>query len=834
MIGLRAGNPEYADRVKGLKQLSSLPLRGEKGKDGIEVVECGNLRRDSMNGNLVSATMPGENGKIDELPLLAWREDGYGRVALVRRGNRLRVEYLDNEASGYDAGGVSGLTRCAVMVRDGMAVVMTDVDRYELRRDAQGKWSVTGSVAYPVLHFSATDEMRLSVDVDACDLGESYTTHSTSLSVADSERLGSDLLKGYKELADRATRGGRQMQPLLARYRLEGADGEVLYRSPTVAVTASTGVQCAGELRCELENESRRGAIRIAADVYRLKLRQLTTSAQGAAMVHKLVVETSLPVHPVDNNARAATAIGRSGTNGILLRCFLPGASVTMVSSRRSVMQSLYNMARRSDEVMTDSYELLNPFGGDEALDIEIPVNRGVANGVDEEMSAVKKILSAKPATVERRMAACRLPNHFTAAAGCLAGGNVVWGNIAAKRSEGYGIESMAAEMTPEGESHSWRCRIVTELASGERCVATSWGNGRAPLKLSPVLCYPGPDAVKMSILLERDSVVYSGEFNLTPDMAGVASYYFNSDLQPIELNVTDETFSYGSDTRQWHAMPSLTAVAPVDNPYELKSAAGAGNGEVVALTGMDRRGSAWEFGDHRVYAMTAEGIYLVALNDNGNKIRCSRIDRRGVTAADAVSETDDDRYPVVCIAGGDLLGLVRGNVTTLERNVEDSRLCWDGVNKELWLALPSGEVRVKEDMAGGWRDMPGVEVTGFHDTGMGMLYFSDGVVYDTAKDSGEQPDFSYHIRCHRNAVPGYLTEGKEAMVAVELSSDDVSGTLEVSLRTASGEEMEYSEVSFSGAVNSPLLLPLCCHHAPLTDISLYGTGNIALTAIYI
>lgn len=833
MIGLRAGKPSYAGRVRELKNIPSLPLRGESESNGIKVIECGNLRRDRFTGHLMASPLPGANGKIEELPLLTWNEAG-GRIALIRRGNRLRVEYLDREEWGYDAGGVTGNTRCAVMLRDGAAAVMTDAGRFDLLRDAEGKWAVRGSLSFPTLQFMAADEQRLSVDVDACDLSESYTVHSTALSVADAERLGSDLLKGYKELADRATRGGLQMQPLLARYRLEGADGEILYRSPTVAVTASTGVQCAGELRSEMENEARRGAIRIAADVYRLKLRQLSSSAQSAAAVHKLVVETSLPVHPIDNNVMAATAIGRNGTSGILLRCFIPGASVTMVSSRRSVMQTLYGMARRSDEVMIDSYELLNPFASGSSLDIEIPVNRGAAHGVDEEIALVRKQLSAAPATVGKRMAQCRIPNMFTAGAGCVSGGNVVWGNIATKSAAGYKVEEMAVETTPAGEAHSWRCQVVTVLASGERCAVTSWGNEFAPLKLSPVLCYPGPDAVKMSILLERDGVLYSGEFGLTPDKTGVATYYFNTDLQPIELEEAEGSFGYSVDTREWHKYPSLTAVAPASNPYELLSAATAGNGEIVAMAGMDRRGSAWEFGDHRVYAMTSEGIYLAALNDSGKKLRCSRIDRRGVTAADAVSETDDDRYPVVCIASGELLGLTRGNVSTLEQDVDDCRLCWDSKGKELWMATSEGTARVKDRLDGGWRDVQGLAVSGFYDTGSGMLLLAGGTVYDTAKEGDAAPEFSYRVQYRRKAVPGYLTEGREAIVAVELMSEGVEGTLSASSLTMNGEVLEQSELHFAGAVNSPLVVPLCCHHAPLTSINLTGTGKITLTEIYI
>lgn len=194
--------------------IGPLPVLGEAEVDGVEVVECCNLRRDAQSGRLVTAGRPAKCGKLSGLPLVTWIDDAEGRVALTESGGRLRVTILDGEGAGYDAGGVSGAVKCAVKLRDDCVVVMTDVDRYVVEKGAAGKWSVRQQRQYPAMQFVAADEMRLTADVEGCELSGTYTTRSIALNAADSERLGEDLLKGYAELADRATRGG--MEPATA------------------------------------------------------------------------------------------------------------------------------------------------------------------------------------------------------------------------------------------------------------------------------------------------------------------------------------------------------------------------------------------------------------------------------------------------------------------------------------------------------------------------------------------------------------------------------------------------------------------------------------------
>lgn len=805
----------------GAGSAKRLPMCGESDIARVSVEECANLRRDASGRWLVAAGRPARNAKTGRLPVMTWLDSAGCRNGIVKDGGRLRLVCLDGEDPGYDIGGVSGDVKCAVMLGAGRGAVMTDVDCYRLE-EREGGWRVTGGHTYPSLRFEAADVMRLSADAEERELSGSYTTRSTVLTDADADRLGKDLLRCYGELADKTTRGGMELQPVLARYRLEGEGGEVLYRSATVQVGAPSGVQCVDELRCELSDDGRRrGTLRVAADVYRLRLRRVTADSVEPGRVKRLVVETSLPVHPVDYGVIAANALGRSGTNGVMLRCFVPGASVTMVSARRHAARRLYEMALKGDAAFREALVVQNPFDGDGEFVVDVPVARGGVQGVEDEIASVKEILGRKVTAVAAEVSGCRVPNRFIADSVCVAGGKVVWGGIRERPFSGYRIEEFATAVTTAGEEHPWRCTVVTELASGARCVATSWGTEGAPLRLSPILCSARGDAVKMTVTLERDGVVYKGEFGLTPDESRTVSYHFSGDGLDTELEATDETFGYVSEVRVDNYRPSGLLVADAVNPGDVSVSATAGTGSIAALVAVDRRGSAWEFGTHRVYVMTGAGIWLLSI---GGALRCNRIDRRGVSSRGAVAETDDDRYPVVCVASGDLVGLSRGNVVTLESGAGATKAGWDSVAKELWLAGDDGSARVRQSLTGGWRSVDGLEVHGFHDSGRGLLVDSDLGIRDTARGEGEMAEFAYRLRFDMPALERYRGVSGVKRAGAELHSRNVNGVMRVVSRTIAGSDAgRVAEMEFRGETNAPLLLGLCGSNGAVTEIELRG-----------
>lgn len=787
-----------------------LPMKGEGVASGMRVVECSNLRRSKDGRNLEAVGSVKKNEKLSGLPSVVIRDSAGDRIGIVKTGNRLRAVKLTGEESGHDVGGVAGSVLEVVMTGEDKGIVMTDAGRYNLMK-REGKWVVEEEGAYPVLHFEAGDVMQLSVVAETRELKGIYDTRSRRLVDSDAERLRQDLLRSYKELVDKANRGGMELQPVLARYRLEGDAGEVLYRSPIVQVGASSGVQCVEELRCDLvDNNSRRGELRLSAEVYKLRLCGRSASEVSAGKVKRLVVETSLPVHPVVGNVVAANMLEQSGTNGVALRCFLPGASVTMVSSREDVARRLSRLALKGDIAFRESLVVNNPFASGSEISLNVNVARSGVNGVDAEIAAVEEMLR-RSVKVEPEMACkCMLPNRFVAESGCVVGEYIVWGGVRVKGFQGYGIDSFSTTVSESGEIHSWRSVVETELSTGKRRVATSWGTENAPLKLSPILSYPRVDAVKMRITLERDGIVYRGEFSLQPNESRTGAYYFNEDGREIDLSAVEDNFSYAIDEKENEQYASLVVVSSVGNPMESRVGEKVGTGRVVKVLGVDRRGSAWEFGRHRVYVMTEGGIYLMSVASEGKSLMCNRIDRRGVMSKGGVAETDDDRYPVVCVASGDLIGLSRGNVSTLEEGISEDKLGWDICNKELWIAEASGLTRVKGGLDGGWRQVDGMTVAGFQDSGEGLLIESDMGIRDTALGEESMSTIGYRLKFEISGLDRLRYGHKLQQVGVDMRGAKVVGTLSVAVGTSGIENSGYAgEMSIVGDVDMPLVMQM-------------------------
>lgn len=801
-----------------------LPLMGDNSIDRLVVEGCKNLRQGADGRGLVAVGCPLKNEKLSALPLETIGDGEGGRLGIVMSGNRLRGVDLYGDASSYDLGGVTGTVADVVMTGEDKGVVMTDVKHYELKKEA-GKWAVGEHGKYPVLHFEATDVMRLSAEAEERELEGSYNTRSEKLIDADADRLKKDLIRGYEALADKTTRGGMELQPVLARYRLEGEGGEVLYRSPIVQVGAPSGVQCAEELRCELSDDlGSRGVIKVSADVYKLRLRSGSVDSVSAGRVKRLVVETSLPVHLIDGNVMAANVLEASGTNGVALRCFLPGASVTMVSARGYAARQLMRLGMKGDASFREALVVNNPFAAGAVVDLEVKVARDGIKGVEAEIEAVDRVLRSDVAEISAELAKCRVPNEFVAESGSVVGGYAVWGGITVKGFQGYGIEAFATTVSSAGEEHSWRAVVVTELATGAKRVATSWGTEFAPLKLSPILSYPRADAVKMTIVVERDGVVYKGEFALSANENRTGAYYFNGTGGEIELAEVEESFAYIGDENVEERYPSMVVVATAGNPLDALSVEKAGRGGIVKVLGVDRRGSAWEFGRHRVYVMTDAGIYLLSVGANGAELRCNRVDRRGVASRVAVAETDDDRWPVVGVASGDLIGLSRGNVATLEEGVDETVVGWDCCCKELWLVDADGGARVKESVGGGWREVEGLVVAGLRDTGSGLLIESDSGVRDTALGEEGTAMVGYRLRLDMAALEWYRGDMRLRNVGLELWSRDVSGVLRVVARTpAEGDGGRVGEMAFVGEVNTPLLMSMRGCRGSVVEVEMSG-----------
>ena len=93
------------------------------------------------------------------------------------------------------------------------------------------------------LMFSRSDMARISVEIPEFSLGSSYETDTRTLTDEDSAKVDNVMRDAYIRLSDNALSRGLFIQPVMARYRLIGTNGAVIYTSAPVLIAPDEGAQ---------------------------------------------------------------------------------------------------------------------------------------------------------------------------------------------------------------------------------------------------------------------------------------------------------------------------------------------------------------------------------------------------------------------------------------------------------------------------------------------------------------------------------------------------------------------------------------------------------------
>ena len=137
---------------------------------------------------------------------------------------------------------------CAIGLDDGLIVMPAEgpARRFAALRDADGQlsWSeIPLFPSLPPLMIVRRDVGTAVSTLPAMTLRSSYTTTSQQLGDTDRTAIDKAMREAYIALSDSALSRGRYIQPVVARYRLRGEGGRVLYTSAPVIVAPRTGLQ---------------------------------------------------------------------------------------------------------------------------------------------------------------------------------------------------------------------------------------------------------------------------------------------------------------------------------------------------------------------------------------------------------------------------------------------------------------------------------------------------------------------------------------------------------------------------------------------------------------
>lgn len=648
-----------------IKEFGKLPLMGEN-VGGIRCHNALNIARTNIaesslravcrpadsvcsHGGLFIATIVRDSGESVDLHL----HSTYAVVAVDSEGVETRV------------GTLSGAFRDSVVVSAGEVAILTDEGVEYVSEGPDGKLVLsTPGYRYVPLRVEVHSETQVGEQIQERSLTGTYNRSTLRLNREDNERFSADLLAAYSHLtADEASRGANLL-PVLVRYKYFDRNGRLLFKSMPVLAAASDGAPFCNQYQVDFSSGSLRPQCSVSAISYRMRICSIGGyDSQRDRDVAKLVVETSLPIHPVDYDLPAEAYFDRNRTDHLLrLFYYLPGVSANEVTLRERVAKLL----SYGDAAFHVAKTIANPFKDSSDISLDLVAANATTMTAEEHVAATRRLFASSPAPVSRAMASCSMPNSFGARTAARVGDTVIWGNISSRRFIGTRLEQLALTRSYIADT-PWQAKAVVTMADGTEKIALSTsGLQYAPTALSPLLAYPAPDAVSLTLHLKYGGKNYQRTFPLSPTADGSMAFYFEPGGYHITLPETDVDFDSEVSVTGVFPHPGTLLSSAVGHSGQLLDSVDAMISRIVAVKSTERRGVSWDYSLRRFYTFSAAGVSLGTLSRDGRFATFHTVDPRPVVSGSAVTETTDDNYPVAYIGGGELIALSRGSLSTI------------------------------------------------------------------------------------------------------------------------------------------------------------------------
>lgn len=513
-----------------------------------------------------------------------------------------------------------------------------------------------------------------------CALSEQFTT-SLRLSEADLKAMGRAAAEAYRRLDGLARAAAVCWQPVIARVRVRDTEGRVIYESEPAYITHPDGQETDGRFSfIRLESASSTLASPVSAPAYRLLLSTGDIPADVKAIMGTVEVLTTPVLYRHDPSQTPQVTAVRVADRSTLARAILvstptgegisPGEGrprhILDILARFDDMARVVWSAPGASLAAGDAVVAMNPAGtvdGDIAA-LRIALRRGVRD------SALRDVLLSPP-------------HVFTAAHTARGAGTVLYSGLRVRRAAAPSVRAMAAGTADE----AWHAAVKVEFADGSSIVTADEDVTGAPALLRPVLSYPSPDAVAMTVILRSAGTgTRSGRYALAPDPSGRRAVYVDPSLKPFLPADTLPVYVVPAESPADIDLPATVAVARADAPLVIRAAASLAAGTVNALAAARTGQSGWDFGRSRYYVFATSGIHLLNADAARGSMSLSLLDGRVAASAQAVADTDTG---TAAIASGDILLLVGSRVRRIAA-VDGARgLAWCRDGHELWCLTP-------------------------------------------------------------------------------------------------------------------------------------------------
>jgi hypothetical protein len=565
---------------------------------------------------------------------------------------------------------------------NGYLIIVTDAGTYRAYYDkATATWQaplLQGD--YRPVSLRAIDTLVLQQTVGERTLSKVYNNDLTPL-VTDKNAIKSDLNAAYTALAKSAREQEVFLQPALCRYRLRDDQGRILFTSPTVLLSATSGQQLTSAIAVGSSDRQTINAYNLDVATWRMQLDIADGTTPADDRVASLEVLMSPQLHPYSETELPLIMFMRRDTSSNFMRIFLPGEALSTAAVAK--------LASRMDSMERVVATINRPFADSAQTSISITVSN--FETLSNELSTIKKTLTADVTRVDNLTARLLPPHNFTAQVASTASGVTLWGNITANRYDGYPLNIFAANTA----SKPWRATVKVQFADGsETAVWQGQFSSACPTAINPILSYPSADAVKMTISLSANGQSpLLQTFDLTADETGTCARYIDSGLKPFNLSASTEPFSIPDANAIPLDLPDVIVATDAAQPQLTKVVKQLDCGTVNAITPARVGQNAWDFGRSRFYVMTEQGISSVAINAAQSALSVNLIDSRGVGDNDAVTVADDQI--IVAASNGDLLALRSSRISTIRADAGYKHLAWVSSRRELWGVDADGAVDV-------------------------------------------------------------------------------------------------------------------------------------------
>ena len=753
----------------------------------LQVVQCHNLRPADNRGEVLCPT-----GVPRAIVSGGWRplacvDTAAGKRLALHRDTEIGIVTLNSGTTDTGTAAVTSIGNtavapwCAVFDDGGESMtIMTAAGAY-IAQYIDSTWAIgrTDSSVRPAISITAESAGDISVALPSRVLSQQYTS-SMPLSAADRKALAGDIGRAYDDALDSARAAGAAIAPSLARCRILDAEGNTLYATPTVLLTSGEADPFAAAISYDCADGKTLVAKTLTVRSFRVRVTvgagADTLLAQRAA---RLVLEMTPPMPPIDTSAVDVRAsFGRTpGTEYVRVSiCGIAGVAATRpAASRRHVAEALARFDESARAIAA----------------VSRPLSQGRWSRAFD--------MGAGTACPPPRAVAAALPGGFVAEMCAKAAGATLWSGVHAVRPGAYNPAMYAAALADK----AWSGRVRVSFADGHRDVV--WrgsGTTDAPIRLSPLLVYPHPSAVKIQVDLDIDGTHYRHTADAEAAGDGAYAFAIDSSMQPVTpqsaADPGDDATASGdavgavvrgltAATRPGMSTPCCTLTLPAD---------------VRVLTAAPCAGGAWDYGRSRFYCGSGDGIRMVTIASDATSMAASLISNSVPVGPQSMCAGDDAVY-VLCYGHIDILRGTRVETITTDVPVGGSKLLWLPRRRELAVFASGQSIYIYSSRHGLARysvDNPGVIAT-LGATDCALATTSEGRILDY--DDTIAPTGNTEV--HWSARTPFGTQATLRTLTWNIDAADVDGDLTAERMYLSPRHLWVSRISYTGAMRTPL-----------------------------